>query len=130
SYAGEHVRSGNWNAEEAVSKAKKEFEALLPKGEKTLNNRLFTVRNGSEDVGMIWLAQKTSEEGFIYDVNTWEDKRGKGYGKEAMQQLEIEAAKMGLKYLGLHVFGHNKIAYDLYKKLGYIETNIKMKKTL
>lgn len=129
-YAAEHVRSGRWKEEDAISNAKKEFDMLLPEGERTLNNNLFIICDKAQEVGMIWLAQKAAEEGFIYDLNIWEENRGKGYGKKAMEELEVEAEKLGLKSIRLHVFGHNKIAHDLYKKLGYMETNIMMKKTL
>jgi len=47
-----------------------------------------------------------------------------------MKEIEIFAKSIGLKSIGLHVFGHNKLARDLYKKLGYVETNINMKKIL
>lgn len=47
-----------------------------------------------------------------------------------MKEIEIIGEEIGLKSIRLHVFGHNKIARRLYEKLGYIETNIKMKKVL
>lgn len=47
-----------------------------------------------------------------------------------MKQAEIIAKEVGLKMIGLHVFGHNKVARGLYEKSGYTETNIKMEKTL
>ena len=68
-YADEHVKAGNWNELEAISKATKEFEKLLPEGEKTVNNKLFIIRDEEQEVGMIWLAQESTEKGFIYDIN-------------------------------------------------------------
>ena len=47
-----------------------------------------------------------------------------------MRLLEKEASILGLKYLTLQVFGHNMAARDLYEKLGYGITNIKMSKSL
>ncbi|MYL56771.1 GNAT family N-acetyltransferase [Virgibacillus halodenitrificans] len=129
-YADEHIKAGDREQEDAINKATSEFEKLLPENEKTDNNYLFTIRSNNQEVGMIWLAQRTSDEGFIYDVNIWDGNQGKGYGKQAMIELETVAKKIGLKSIGLHVFGHNKVARDLYKKIGYIETNIKMKKIL
>ena len=102
----------------------------MPKGQNTKNHYLFTIRDGSKEVGMIWLAKRTDEKGFIYDINIWEGNQSKGYGKQAMQEMEILAKKIGLKSIGLHVFGHNKIARSLYEKLGYKESNIKMEKIL
>ncbi|MDY0393948.1 GNAT family N-acetyltransferase [Virgibacillus halophilus] len=66
----------------------------------------------------------------MYDINIWKGNQGKGYGKQAMKQIEIIAKEIGLKVIGLHVFGHNKVARGLYEQLGYIETNIKMEKSL
>ncbi|MDC3414160.1 GNAT family N-acetyltransferase [Aquibacillus sp. 3ASR75-11] len=129
-FADEQIKSGIWEQQGSISRAKNEYIKLLPEGEKTENNNLFTIRDGDQEVGMIWLAQRTNEKGFIYDINIWEGNQGKGYGKQAMKELEIAAKKIGLKSIGLHVFGHNKVARDLYEKLGYIETNIRMEKTL
>ncbi|UOR13835.1 GNAT family N-acetyltransferase [Halobacillus amylolyticus] len=129
-FADEQIKSGNWEPQEAISKATQEYEKLLPKGQNTENNNLFTIRDGSKEVGMIWLAQITNEKGFIYGINIWEGNQDKGYGKQAMQEIEVLAKKIGLKSIGLHVFAHNKIARGLYEKLGYIEKNIKMEKTL
>lgn len=47
-----------------------------------------------------------------------------------MKEVEIIAKEIGLKMIGLHVFGHNKVARGLYEQLGYAETHIKMEKSL
>lgn len=47
-----------------------------------------------------------------------------------MKQVEIIAKEIGLKMIGLHVFGHKKVARSLYEQLAYVETNIKMEKLL
>lgn len=129
-FANEQIRSGNWEQQGAINKAAEEHKKLLPNGEKTEHNYLFTIRDGNLEVGMIWLAQRSNEKGFIYDINIWEEHQGKGYGEQAMSEIETVAKRIGLKKIGLHVFGHNKAARGLYEKLGYIETNIKMEKTL
>jgi ribosomal protein S18 acetylase RimI-like enzyme len=129
-YADEHVKAGNWNEQESISKATKEFEQLSPEGEKTVNNKLFIIRDEDREVGMIWLAQRSNEKGFIYDINIWEGNQGRGYGKQAMKEIELVARKLGLKSIGLHVFGHNQVARGLYEKLGYIETDIIMEKEI
>ena len=129
-YADEHVKSGNWNPEEAIGKAEKEYETLLPEGKDTENNHLYTIRDGDREVGVVWLAQTSEEKGFIYSINIWEGNQGKGFGRKAMVEVETLARELGIKRLGLHVFAHNTIARDLYEKLGYTEKNIKMEKTL
>ncbi|WP_077324165.1 GNAT family N-acetyltransferase [Virgibacillus siamensis] len=129
-FAEEQIKAGNWKQQGAINKATEEYNKLLPDGEKTENNHLFIIRDGEQEVGMIWLAHKTSEKGFIYDLNIWEGNQSKGYGTLAMKEVEFIAENLGLKKIGLHVFGHNKVAKGLYEKLGYMETNIKMEKTL
>lgn len=129
-YADEHVKAGNWNEEESINEATKEFEQLLPDGEKTANNKLFVIRDEDREVGMIWLALRSNEKGFIYDLNISEGNQGRGYGKQAMKEIELVARKLGLKSIGLHVFGHNQVARGLYEKLGYIETDILMTKEI
>lgn len=76
------------------------------------------------------MAVKLNDKGSIYDITIWEEHRSKGYGKKAMQEIEAFAKDKGIKSIGLHVFGHNKKARDLYEKVGYRETNSKMEKTL
>jgi len=56
--------------------------------------------------------------------------RGRGYGRSIMLLLEEKAREMGLKSLGLHVFGSNQVARRLYEAVGYEVTNVNMKKTL
>ncbi len=129
-FADEQIKSGNWEPHEAIRNAKKEYEKLLPEGQNTENHNLFMIRDGDREVGVLWIATRTDEKGFIYDINIWEENQGKGYGKKAMQEIEIFAKEIGMKSIGLHVFGPNKVARDLYEKLGYRETSIKMEKTL
>lgn len=129
-YAEEKVLSGNWKQEESIRKAEEEYIRLLPNGEKTERNFLYTVRKNDEAVGVIWLAQKSEKLGFIYDIYILEQYQGKGYAKEAMKEIESVGQKLGLKKIGLHFFGHNKVARGLYEKLGYEITNVLMEKEI
>ena len=129
-YADEHIKAGNWDELDAINKATQEYETLLPDRENTVNHNLFVIRDENQDVGMIWLAQQSSDKGFIYDINIREDNQGRGYGKQAMEEIERVAQQLGLKSIRLHVFGHNRSARNLYEKLGYIETDIIMQKDI
>ncbi|CAM4291378.1 GNAT family acetyltransferase [Bacillus manliponensis] len=130
SYARQKVAAGNWTSEEAMSKSKEEFQRLLPDGEKTENNYLFTIFAEDEEVGMIWISRIFDEVGFIYKIQIAEAFQGKGYGKAAMKEIEIVAKELGMKKIELHVFGHNKVAKHLYESLDYETTNIRMAKTI
>ena len=129
-YAKEHVIAGNWNESEAVDKATKEYAKLLPEGQNTENHYLYTIRYENQEVGMVWLSQKSKDKGFIYDINIWENHQGLGYGKEAMKAIEEVGKKLGLEKIKLHVFGHNKVARRLYEKLGYQTTDLVMEKQI
>lgn len=65
---------------------------------------------------------------YIYEFIIEEPYRGKGFGKITFLALDEKLQQIGAKTVGLHVFGHNTIAFDLYKKMGYEVTNISMKK--
>ena len=131
-YAADHVRAGNWTEPESIEKSRKEFEDLLPQGLKTEDNFLYSLLDGDEAVGMIWMKIKRhpSISGFIYDVFVEEGFRGKGYGRNLMLLLEEKARGMELKSLELHVFGSNAVARKLYETIGYETTNVLMRKTL
>lgn len=47
--------------------------------------------------------------------------RGQGVGKLLMSEAELDARARGFKKLSLVVFEQNKVAYDLYERLGYQE---------
>lgn len=130
SYADSNVQSGNWSEQESFSKATEQYAQLLLDGEKTANNKLFTIRSDGQEVGMIWLALKPNNKGFIYDIKIREDYRGRGFGKQAMEDIEKVGREFGIKSIGLHVFANNQIARSLYEKLGYKETSIVMAKEI
>ncbi len=131
-YAADHVRAGNWTESESLERSRKEFEDLLPQGLNTEDNFLYSLVDGDEAVGMIWMKIKRqpSISGFIYDVFVEERFRGKGYGKSLLLLLEEKARDMELKSLELHVFGSNIVARKLYETIGYETTNVMMKKAI
>lgn len=67
------------------------------------------------------LPRKTSL-GITIDEPFW----GKGYGFEAVKLLEIEAKKRGCDKISLLVHKNNQRALNLYKKLGYFDTDLKL----
>jgi RimJ/RimL family protein N-acetyltransferase len=59
-------------------------------------------------------------------INIDEPFWGKGYGFEAMQLLEKEAKDKGCRKISLLVNEQNLRAINLYKKLNYTDTNLKL----
>lgn len=129
SYAEEHIRTGRWTREEGPAEARKEVTHLLPQGLKTPNQYLFSVRDGADRVGLLWLAIEP-RGGFVYDIEIFEAFRRRGFAREAMRYAEKVAGEKGAKSISLHVFGSNTAARRLYDGLGYQETNVIMSKSL
>ena len=128
-YAEDHVRNGNWSAEEALERSKREFEFYLPTGVHSRDQYLYSLINENNNkVGVLWVQIK-DHKAFIFDFVVDEEFRGKGYGKQALAALDEALVSMGVKSVGLHVFGDNTIAQELYKKAGFQITDIQMKKT-
>lgn len=134
-YAKEHVDAGNWDAEGALERSKKEFDVLLPQGVNSPNQYLYSIHDESakENIGIIWFAVRDEPPGkvaFIYDFELKPEYRGKGLGDEALRAIEPKVRELGIRKISLHVFGKNKVARHLYEKVGYEETNVLMSKEL
>jgi ribosomal protein S18 acetylase RimI-like enzyme len=134
-YAQEHVRAGNWSAEEARQRSEDSFHSLLPDGVATQNQHLFTIEDQTlgEKLGMLWFAveqQEGAPRAFLYDIRIDEAYRRRGYGSQALQALEAKVRELGLTRIVLHVFGHNDAARAMYAKLGYEAVDLLLAKTL
>ena len=132
-YADEKVQAGNWNSDEAIERSRKEFEGYLTQGVHTPAHFLFNLVNeNGEKVGLLWYAELSDRPGnaFIYDFEIYDAFRRRGYASQALTALEKDARQRGMKQIGLHVFGHNSAARELYKKAGYLETNVMMSKKI
>lgn len=132
-YAEDNIKAGYWGEQEALEKSRKEFADLLPQGLQTENHHLYSLYDADTPVGVIWMRanlDRPLKNGFIFELWIDEKFRGRGYGREAMLQLEDIAREMGLKSLGLHVFSYNRTARALYEKLGYEVSSLNMQKKL
>jgi ribosomal protein S18 acetylase RimI-like enzyme len=129
--AAENVKCGRWAPEEALEMAKVEFRTMLPDAVHTRGQLLYTVRDTASGtgVGTVWIAMQRKAnrpEAYIYDLVIGEEYRGRGYGRAAMLAAIERARELGAESVGLHVFGHNRVARELYASLGFVETNIQM----
>lgn len=134
-YAEDKVKAGAWDPENAMKLSEEVIARSLPKGLYTEGAYLYSIVEISSDsqVGYIWFnvtEGRSGREAFIYDFYIFEPYQSKGYGKQAMIALDEEAREMGITKIGLHVFGQNHRAFELYKKMGYIVTDITMSKDL
>lgn len=132
-YAADNVRAGYWHESEALEKSRQQIEGLLPQGLQSKDHYIYSLFDGDQKVGMIWLkanVDRPGKDGFIFDVIVDDQFRGKGYGKQIMALIEEKARELGLKSIGLHVFGYNTVAKHLYDSVGYEVTSYNMIKKL
>lgn len=134
-YAEDHVRDGQWSAEEAPEKARAEVAGLLPRGLDTPDHYFRSIVADPEGnpVGRLWYALRRDggpPHLFIYDLLVFETERGHGYGEAALRALEPVARELGVPRIALHVFGHNTGAIRLYERVGYRATNVLMSKSV
>jgi len=96
--------------------------------ERLIHNRTFLIYLGDQLVGEMdyqidpkHLYKKEAGTAWIGIIIGEEIARGKGIGGQALQYLEEEVQKQGLKRIELGVFEFNKNALKLYQKAGYQE---------
>jgi RimJ/RimL family protein N-acetyltransferase len=131
SYAADHIRTGRWTEEEGLREARAEVEKFLPNGRDTPNHYFFSIFGGEPEqkVGAVWLSIEP-QRAMVLDLLVDEEHRKRGYAEAAMRLLEPIAREKGAEKIALHVFGDNVGARKLYTKLGYLETNVLMAKSL
>lgn len=79
-------------------------------------------------VGYFWIQiYPAKNDSFGYDIFLDEKQRGKGYGREMMNQGKKLLLNKGISKLRISVFKDNLIAKSLYDSLGFylVETNEK-----
>ena len=129
-YAQAHLEAGNWEPSQALEKPRTEHQQLLPDGLESKNQYLFSIIDASDQkLGILWVNIENGRA-FIYDFIIDESFRGKGYGKQALVALDEKLKSIEVQSVGLHVFGDNFIAQELYEKMGFQITGIHMKKRL
>jgi ribosomal protein S18 acetylase RimI-like enzyme len=130
-YALEKEKSG-LTKQAAEEEAEKAFRTMLSDGPNTPDNFVYSVVEiaSAKVVGTLWWQKREKNTAWVCDIILNEDARGKGYGRETMLLCQEAVKAQGIPTLGLHVFGHNEIAQNLYRSLGFSPTNIVMSKKL
>lgn len=131
-YAAEKTKEG-LSGEDARAEAEASFNKLLPEGSKSKGHHIYSVVNDGAVIGTLWWGiskQGKAEVPWIYDIMLEPGSRGKGLGRRVMEWAEKDVRSKGFAKLGLHVFGHNKVARSLYESLGFETTNLVMYKKL
>lgn len=121
-YAEDLVAAGRYTADEALIESRRQMRLELPQGIETPGQELFTASVDGAEVGYLWLGMRRRDgrpHVFILDIEVAEDQRRRGYGRELMHAAEREARRLGAGSIGLHVFGFNTGAIELYETLGF-----------
>lgn len=71
-----------------------------------------------------------NKEGSIEEWYVEEKYRGKGMGKQLYEELLKEFKKAGCTHLGLRVYTANNSAINIYRKMGFIDSELTMVKSL
>lgn len=129
-YAQDIAKNTQISMEKALEQANKSFDSLLPKGLATENHYCFIVDFQEQAAGHLWYGKNQLGQAYIYDIFIFPEHRGKGLGKAVLIEFENHARQAGFKQMGLHVFGFNKTARNLYLKFGFYDTNFNMAKDI
>jgi len=117
-------------ADENIESSKKQY---FPKGKLAPGNHLFYAFNDGVKVGKLWLCSVEREgktEWSVYDIETFDGFRGKGFGRSIMLEAENFVRSKNGASISLSVFGNNIVARKLYDSLHYETIRVGMKKNL
>ena len=131
-YAEEKVEAGSWLAADALERSEADFRALLPDGLATAGHQIRSmVNDAGQRVGYAWFVSEDRPFGrvaFIYDIAVDLEQRRKGHAQAALGEIEAWARTHGCVGVQLHVFGGNTGARELYRRAGFVETDVTMLK--
>jgi len=133
-YAAEKEKEG-LSAEDARNESEKSFARYLPNGKNTPDHYIYAVYLDDQEkvVGHLWWGMQnhgSKKIPWIFDIELNPIYRGKGFGRATMELAQGDVRAKGFDQLGLHVFGHNKVARSLYESMGFEAKNIVMNKKL
>jgi ribosomal protein S18 acetylase RimI-like enzyme len=127
-YREQLVEFAGLSEETAARKVEADFTAEAPPGQFHA-----VERDDGTAVGLIRFAERDylgEPHVFLYDLWIEPAERGRGYGKAAMVELELEAARRGASTIDFNVWGVNDVARALYRSLGYTERAVFMAKEI
>lgn len=103
---------------EAHAKARRDHEQMLPDGVASEGMTFSVLEHEGTRVGTLWLGSREGL-GYVYDVETGAEHRGRGHGRTLMLLAEAQSIEAGRPGICLNVFAGNTPAERLYESLGY-----------
>ena len=119
---------------EAERLVREEFSTrILPQGQATPDQFLFSIFHASEHVGFLHLGKAkkhATTEIFAWDFVVFETHRRQGLGRAAMEAAAPHLKEAGITRVALNVFGSNDPARRLYESMGFRVTQMQMARDL
>lgn len=132
-YADANVEAGRWPKEGARERSAKAHADLLPQGLESPGHFLYSIclKGSTERAGYLWVkVDEGAGDAFIYQIEIFPNHRRKGLATAAIEEIAAGLKEKGIRNLGLHVFGFNEGAIELYKKQGFEVTSLNMLRRL
>lgn len=133
-YAQDNIAAGRWPEAEARARSRAAYGAVLPQGLQTPGVHLYEIMDRGGAVAGTLLAavitEGASRRAILYDLHILPQYRRRGAATRALRAFEEAMRALDLSSIGLHVFGFNAAAQQLYAKLGYGVTDMSMRKQL
>ncbi len=132
-YAKALSRNLRINYRRAGQLAVEELKSILPRGFFSDDHYFYNLVSDKEDkeIGKLWFyINRKLKSAFLYDLMIFEEFQRKGYGREALLEMEKELKKKGIAVIRLNVFNDNRVARKLYQERGYDNCNQILQKFL
>ena len=121
------IKDKGISKEDAHLETKERLSQMLPDGKNTTDNYLMVIerKEDSSIVGYMWYIYDRRNDTYLFlcDFHIFEEERRKGYGEEALYQMDDAARQLLCKKCVLFVADSNINARKLYEKCGYIYRN-------
>ncbi|WP_050749388.1 GNAT family N-acetyltransferase [Candidatus Regiella insecticola] len=123
-YANSLLQGSAKKPADILREATDDFTSLLPYGINTTGHNLNVIvdAKSQERLGIVWYAIEPRESChvlFIYDIDVVTNQRRKGIATRIINDLMAKITHPSILHVELSVFIHNKVAINLYKKLGF-----------
>ena len=121
--------------DDAINLAKEDLHRYFPNGVESNEHDLMCIETKINNrlclVGYLWHCKNMDDKStFIYDFYISDAYRGNGFGKQAINEFELQLQKDGIKQIKLRAAYHNKRAFKLYQNVGFLVTGYNMSKNL
>jgi RimJ/RimL family protein N-acetyltransferase len=134
-YATEYVHAGSWHPDEAMSRAREQFQRIFHHGPQTPNQSLFTLWDDEKNlkIGMLWYTLDASRKRktiFLSDFFIFMEFHRKGYEDQVLAALNEQLRAEGVERLELNLFWHNAAEREMYEKAGFAPVSVYYGKNL